>query len=342
MWHPKQHGFRCFFRRIVHKPRTRFPIASVRALLLWAVVAGSAHPGVAANPLPTCWQGADLNGDGKINVVDVQCWLISSQAGSLDACLLTTMDINGDGSSSVVDLQRLLLFAVGAPLGANCDVDGDGCADPCAVNPPDGCAEFCSVSGKAGDVVYCPVRVAAACCCNQEYTKAATMNATLVYSGTKMAFSKLYYSCANSGPGCVPNPLPNFGSGDTWWWPGVVGDPPTLAITHSIMISQPSPSVDPKELKLVMFPGLQVPYSKWTFSTAKYDEWGKTSTNPDVFRIGFQLKQDINVSQPESVCVAHVSVQQVQTIPLTESFTNNDHVFVWGAYPDCPCPACGK
>jgi len=55
----------------------------------------------------------DLNGDGQVNVIDVQ--LASNQALAIAAC--TNGDLNGDGHCTVVDVMRV----VSASLGATCN-----------------------------------------------------------------------------------------------------------------------------------------------------------------------------------------------------------------------------
>jgi hypothetical protein len=58
--------------------------------------------------LPTC----DLNGDGKINAVDVQ--IAINQALGLSPC--NTADLVQNGQCSVVDVQRV----INASLGGAC------------------------------------------------------------------------------------------------------------------------------------------------------------------------------------------------------------------------------
>ena len=60
-------------------------------------------------PPPTGGKSCDLNGDGSLNVLDVQ--LCVNQALGVKSC--TTGDINGDGSCNVLDVQKVVNGALG-------------------------------------------------------------------------------------------------------------------------------------------------------------------------------------------------------------------------------------
>lgn len=70
----------------------------------------------AAEPTEIC----DLNGDGKVNVVDVQFWLVNMKPHAKG-------DVNGDGEINVTDVMLILKMA-GGELESNAaaDVDCDG------------------------------------------------------------------------------------------------------------------------------------------------------------------------------------------------------------------------
>ena len=79
----------------------------------------------------------DLTGDGKVNVVDLQCmiltqkWAMAGKSGAAPKCLQTTADLNCDGKISVVDYQLMIKLLNGQGLSAALDKDNDGVHDAC-------------------------------------------------------------------------------------------------------------------------------------------------------------------------------------------------------------------
>jgi hypothetical protein len=79
----------------------------------------------------------DLNLDGFVNVVDVQCGVLlalhaANPTGQSPICLAAPAveaDLGCDGTIDVIDVQGLILRALGLPLGG--DLDADGCPDAC-------------------------------------------------------------------------------------------------------------------------------------------------------------------------------------------------------------------
>lgn len=121
----------------------------LRCVRAWCVpgvvVAGSLLVGEAR---ATCLEPpGDVNGSGTVNVVDVQCALIVALwelEGSADAptCAgpepTSTVDANCDGGVDVADAVIHVAYAIGAPLDAAVDGDGDSCPDACAAEVCDG------------------------------------------------------------------------------------------------------------------------------------------------------------------------------------------------------------
>jgi hypothetical protein len=83
----------------------------------------------------------DISGDGKTNIVDVQCAVFVSldpEANLLNppACLgypFQAADANCNGTVDVTDLIILIQYAVSLDLDESIDADGDQCADACQV-----------------------------------------------------------------------------------------------------------------------------------------------------------------------------------------------------------------
>lgn len=117
-------------------------VGASRTLAVWAVCGvlwafGSAE-GLAA---ATC---ADVPGDidtsGKVDVVDVQCsivtslWALAGANEAPPACVKNdpdSADMNCSGEPNVVDVQMVISLALGQPLGVEVDVDNNGCPDDC-------------------------------------------------------------------------------------------------------------------------------------------------------------------------------------------------------------------
>lgn len=81
----------------------------------------------------------DVNGDGVSNVLDVQCLLLlvlnSLGDGAALECILNSAagDLNCNGEVNVTDIQLAIFVALGQPLPAEVDVDGDQCVDLCEI-----------------------------------------------------------------------------------------------------------------------------------------------------------------------------------------------------------------
>jgi hypothetical protein len=81
----------------------------------------------------------DLNGDGTSNVVDIQCAVFvalnaENNPSNPPACLAysyVSADANCDDSIDVTDVLILVNHAVGAPIAASLDADGNNCVDAC-------------------------------------------------------------------------------------------------------------------------------------------------------------------------------------------------------------------
>ena len=97
-----------------------------------------AEPTTTTSPTTT---GGDVTWDGHVDVVDVQCeildalWELGGQVDRPPACRYVppwAADLNCDGSTDVADVQLLVGSALGQPLSAALDANGDGCIDACA------------------------------------------------------------------------------------------------------------------------------------------------------------------------------------------------------------------
>ena len=90
----------------------------------------------------------DLTQNGVVDVVDVQCSILSalyeqvpnSDPGIIE-CLggegqLPLADLSCSGEVNVVDVLLNLTLALGAPLNAEVDSNGNGCHDGCEDLPP--------------------------------------------------------------------------------------------------------------------------------------------------------------------------------------------------------------
>ena len=85
----------------------------------------------------------DITGDGKADVVDVQCTIISalySQAPDAGVELLDCLgglpnqsisDLSCSGETNVVDVIMSLTYALGDPLNPDLDSNGNDCHDAC-------------------------------------------------------------------------------------------------------------------------------------------------------------------------------------------------------------------
>lgn len=98
----------------------------------------------------------DLDGNLALDVVDVQCSILSTLAvlsgGALPVCLagpVETADLNCDSATTVVDVQLTITLALGSELSPFVDADGSGCPDACEVEDP-------PVGLVIGEVAYLP------------------------------------------------------------------------------------------------------------------------------------------------------------------------------------------
>jgi hypothetical protein len=114
-----------------------------------------------------CPSGGDINGDGAVNVSDVQCtillalWQLSGAAVAPPACLkgpLSVADLDCQGGTTVSDIQLDIRRALSVKLPPPIDANGNDCPDSCdRVACPDGvCAgqEDCLVCPE--DCAACP------------------------------------------------------------------------------------------------------------------------------------------------------------------------------------------
>ncbi len=95
----------------------------------------------------------DITGNGKVNVADLQCFILTAKwaiggVGSAPACLVSeaAADLNCNGEINVVDYQLMLIIAPnpGAPLNPAIDSNQDGVHDSCqgAAEPTCGYADL--------------------------------------------------------------------------------------------------------------------------------------------------------------------------------------------------------
>ena len=71
-------------------------------------------------------------------VVAVQCTILTSLAELVGepapTCLVASADLNCDGLTNVTDVILSIQLALGAPLNADLDGDGNACPDTCDGN----------------------------------------------------------------------------------------------------------------------------------------------------------------------------------------------------------------
>lgn len=81
----------------------------------------------------------DLNADGKVNVQDVQCGMLSilmslAENATTPGCLKQAgaqLDMGCDGKFNVADLLNIIGLSLGAPLDFSVDTNQNGCPDSC-------------------------------------------------------------------------------------------------------------------------------------------------------------------------------------------------------------------
>ena len=89
------------------------PLGSMNDAPKWAIIPRGSSGGATAPPPPTSVSACDVNKDGVVNAQDVQ--LSINQGLGISAC---TADLDGNGKCDVIDVQRI----VNASLGAACKV----------------------------------------------------------------------------------------------------------------------------------------------------------------------------------------------------------------------------
>jgi hypothetical protein len=113
-----------------------------RALGVASWLAGGALLAIAQPVMADCsLPVGDINGDGKTNVADSQCivlsalFSVSGGVGAPPACLgggsLANSDFNCDGSVNISDAQLHVQVVLQNPLLAAIDSDGNFCPDSC-------------------------------------------------------------------------------------------------------------------------------------------------------------------------------------------------------------------
>ncbi len=113
--------------------------------LLAASTAGASCPAVPG----------DVTGDGGVNVVDVQCVVLTVVSAQVPACAALSPDVNCDGATNVTDAVLDAQFALALPLAAAIDADGDGCPDACALCTPNCAGKQCGDDGCGGSCGTC-------------------------------------------------------------------------------------------------------------------------------------------------------------------------------------------
>jgi hypothetical protein len=84
----------------------------------------------------------EVNGDGVVNVADVQCVILSALGAAEGtggpACLAEgTADLDCDAAVNVVDVQMGINAALKLPLSGALDANHDACPDSCQLLPTD-------------------------------------------------------------------------------------------------------------------------------------------------------------------------------------------------------------
>jgi hypothetical protein len=121
----------------------------LRLLFLSLLSFGVLSPtGAAGAPLPDKILPGDVNLDGTVDVIDLQCsanvalWKLQSSVGPIPECagdMPWTTDVNCDGQTDVVDFLLGVHIALALPMGPAMDNNADGIPDPCA--PENVCAD---------------------------------------------------------------------------------------------------------------------------------------------------------------------------------------------------------
>lgn len=105
-----------------------------------------AAPAVAAAQCPDGL--GDIDANGTINVVDVQCGVLVAlgqlgpEGAPVPGCVASSIsaaDVNCNETVDVADIQSIIALSLGLALPVPLDADGDGCPDACEVSgPPEG------------------------------------------------------------------------------------------------------------------------------------------------------------------------------------------------------------
>ena len=121
--------------RTINSSKSLFLITALAGLLVMTACGDEADSVVSSNAA----LAGDLTGDGKVNVVDMQCmiltqsWVQAGKQGLAPKCLAdkTGADLNCDGKVNVLDYQIMADVVMGKPLHAALDKNGDGVVDTC-------------------------------------------------------------------------------------------------------------------------------------------------------------------------------------------------------------------
>ncbi|NUN16104.1 MAG: hypothetical protein HUU55_20960 [Myxococcales bacterium] len=191
--------------------------------------------------------GGDVTGDGKADVVDVQCVILgillnlAGNDGDLQ-CATEPVDVNCDFSLNVVDSFLCIQFALGAPLGSMIDSDSDGCIDACLDSSTLLCGKgfpICTLNIEKDEFTSCFLRMAASSQAD-DYAASVQLNLTYDVTATKLVgfydqlcFPNGCFVVAVVGPGAFP--LSTGHSVTTF--PGL---PKSFAGTIGIVIAPPS------------------------------------------------------------------------------------------------------
>lgn len=162
--------------------------------------------------------GGDVTGDGKADVVDVQCVILgillnlAGNNGDLQ-CATEPMDVNCDFSLNVVDSFLCIQFALGAPLGSMIDSDSDGCIDACFDSSTPLCDKgfpICTLNIEKDEFTSCFLRMAASAQAD-DYAASVQLNLTYDAPSAKLVgfyddlcFPNGCFVVSVAGPGAFP------------------------------------------------------------------------------------------------------------------------------------------
>ena len=124
-------------------PTHQFTRLAMTPLLLVFLASSSASAAVVSWAEYETMTWGDLNQDGAVNVVDVQCniksalWLLDDELLPAPNCLgesVWTSDLDCDAVTDITDVLLTMQLALDFPMNESLDQDGDGAADTCALN----------------------------------------------------------------------------------------------------------------------------------------------------------------------------------------------------------------